>query len=324
MNIIDIQENKNNIIKKSKDLIQAKGILSATAQKMLAMLISMIRTDDMEFQEYALHIDTYKKEIDSLSKKSKNDFIDQARELMSNPFVIDKKMFNWCSLVDWGTLDGYIIFKIDNELKPYLLQFNKETGNFTQYNLVNILHLKGKYSPKLYEYFIMQWKQYKKYHPNAKSYSFDIKMDELKELLGLTDKKYLYADIRRQIIDKAKTDFKKYTDISFTYKEQKIGRRVDRLIITVTENNQGSNDFLANKRAFIAYMRENYINADILHAQDRDTGKEMVVSVAPDGTLYDKKSTNKIEAKRADEMWEAMYAMVLSGTLNLNQIKKGE
>jgi len=315
MNIIDIQENKNNIIKKSKDLIQAKGILSATAQKMLAMLISMIRTDDIDFQEYALSIKSYLEQIESKSKHQH--FIkEQAKELMSNPFILDGKMFNWCSMVDFERIDGYVVFEIHHKLKPYLLQFNKETGNFTQYNLVNILHLKGKYSPRLYEYFIMQWKQYKKYHPNAKSYSFDIKIDDLREMLSIT-KGYRYDNIKQQIINKAKTDFKKYTDISFTYKEQKIGRRVDRLIITVSSNSKGSNDYMANRKAFIAYMRENYINADILKAQNKDTGKEMMVSIAPDGTLYDKKTTENIIAKRADEMWDAIYAMAMSGTIDL-------
>ena len=62
MNIINVEENKNNVIKKANELIKAKGELSGTAQKMLAMLISMIRADDTEFQIYALKIDDYKKE----------------------------------------------------------------------------------------------------------------------------------------------------------------------------------------------------------------------------------------------------------------------
>ena len=254
MNIINIEENRNNIVKKHNELIKAKGELSETAQKMLAMLISMIKVDDTDFQKYALKIEDYKQEIDIKTKKSKNDYIQNARELMSNPFVIDKKMFNWCSKVDWGSLDGYIIFDIHQDLKPYLLELQ---GNFTKYYLINIMKLKGKYSPRLYELFKSKWSEYKHYNKSAKSYTFELKIDWLKEFLSI-GKGYLYADIKRQIIEKAKTDFKKYTDIQFTYKEQKIGRKVDRLIITVKDNNQGSNDFMRDLNSFIKFIRNKY------------------------------------------------------------------
>jgi len=233
MQIVDIQKNKNNIVKKHNELIKAKGALSPTAQKMLSMVIAMIRVDDTEFQRYALSIASYKKEIESKSKKSKRDFIEQAKELMSNPFeLVNGNIFNWCSKIATQEMDGYIIFDIHPELKPLLLELKKETGNFTKYQLVNVLHLGGIYSPRLYEYFLMQYGQ-RKY--GTSSYQFDLKIDDLKELLKIK-KGYLYGDIKRQILNKAKTDFKKYTDIQFEYKEQKIGRKVDRLIITIKPN----------------------------------------------------------------------------------------
>ena len=229
MQIVDIQKDKNNIVKKHNELIKAKGALSQTAQKMLSMVIAMIRVDDTEFQSYALSISSYKKEIESKSKKSKKDFIENAYELMSNPFEINKQLFNWCSKVDWGSLDGYIIFDIHKDLKPYLLELKED---FTEYSLINILHLKGIYSPRLYEYFLMQYGQ-RKY--GTSSYQFDLKIDDLRGLLKIKDS-YKYDKIKLRILNKAKTDFKKYTDIQFEYKEQKIGRKVDRLIITIKPN----------------------------------------------------------------------------------------
>ena len=41
MNILSIQKNKNNQVKKANTLIEAKGALSSTAQKMLIMLIKI-------------------------------------------------------------------------------------------------------------------------------------------------------------------------------------------------------------------------------------------------------------------------------------------
>ena len=233
MQIVDVKEDRNNLVKKHNELIKAKGALSPTAQKMLSMIIAMIRVDDTEFQRYALSIASYKKEIESKSKKSKRDFIEQAKELMSNPFELENgNIFNWCSNISTKELNGYIIFEIHSKLKPLLLELKKETGNFTKYQLVNVLHLRGIYSPRLYEYFLMQYGQ-RKY--GTSSYQFDLKIDDLKELLKIK-KGYRYNNIKDRILEKAKTDFKKYTDIQFTYAEQKIGRKVDRLIITIKPN----------------------------------------------------------------------------------------
>jgi len=116
---IKVQKHKNNIVSKANELIQAKGILSATAQKMLASIISMIRVDDTEFQEYALKIDDY---LALIGSKSNNDkFVkNRAKELMQNPFEIDGMIFNWCSMVDTKSIEGYLIFDIHPKLRPYL------------------------------------------------------------------------------------------------------------------------------------------------------------------------------------------------------------
>lgn len=302
---IQIQEHTNNIVKKHNDLVKAQGALSSTAQKMLCSVISMIRADDGEFQEYALKRDEY---LNLIGSSSNNDeFIyRQAEELMSNPFKIDGKMFNWCSMVDFKRIPGYIIFDIHSKLKPYLLEL-KEKGGFTQYKIMNILSLSGDYSIRLYEFFIMEWNQYKAYNPNSKSYTFELKIDKLIEDFQIP-KSYKYNDIRRRIIDKAKQQFKEKTDIQFEYKEQKIGRKVDRLIITLKSNDKGSNDNMQDLHSFIAYMRKNFINKDILEAIDTNSKEKMLISVSEKGILYDKFG-KEFNASRSKEIWASLYQM---------------
>jgi len=310
---IDIQENRNNIAKKAKGLVKAKGELSETAQKMLAMLLGMIRVDDTEFQRYALRIEDYRMEIGSKNKDTEF-YVKQAKELMSNPFKIDKQLFNWCSKVDWGSLDGYIIFDIHQDLKPYLLQLKE--GNFLQYNITNIMKLKGKYSPRLYEYFKMQWSEYKYYHKSAKSYTFEIKIDWLRQFLNIS-KGYRYDNIKTQIIEKAKKDFKQYTDIKFTYKTQTlVGKKVDRLIITIKDNNKGSNSYLSSQKAFIAYVREKYkVTSDsmptILEMNEGD------LKIDLKGNLY-LSAPGKIinySNKEALAIWEWLYESAKKGEI---------
>ena len=231
MQMVDVKEDKNNIVKKHNQLIKSKNILSGTAHKMLSMVISMIRIDDAELQQYALRQEDYLKLIGSKSK-DREFYITQAEELMSNPFRIDGKLFNWCSMVDYESMEGFLIFEIHKDLKPHLLDLK---CNFTEYSIFNILSLRGNYSPKLYELFIMKWNEYKHYKKSAKSFTFDVTIQYLRDKLNIPDT-YRYDNIKKQIITVAQKQFKEYTDIQFTYTEQKIGRKVDRLIITIKPN----------------------------------------------------------------------------------------
>jgi len=298
MKVIQVKKHMNNTVSKANELIKAKGELSGTAQKMLASIISMIRADDSELQQYALRIDDYLKLIGS--KTNNNEFVkERAKELMRNPFEVDGLIFNWCSMVDTKSLAGYLVFDVHPKLKPYLLEL-KERGNFTQYKIVNILSLKGEYSPRLYEIFVMKWNIYKKHNPNAKSFSFELKILELRKMLNIS-KGYLYGDIKRRIIEKAKKQFKAKTDIQFDYKEQKIGRRVDRIIITVKDNNKGSNDYLRDLKSFISFYRKNKVNEDLYKDE------KLCLSISERGRLYDKYTAQEYNKDDAMIVWRKLY-----------------
>ena len=303
MDVISIEENKNNQVKKANSLIEAKGALSSTAQKILIMLISMLRTDDSEFQKYALNIKDFKQELGTTNNEVKF-YVERAKELMRNPFEVDKKLFNWCSMVDYGSIEGYLIFDIHNDLKPYLLGLQK---NFTTYNIVNILALKGDYTPRLYEYFLMRFNEYKaqykrQHNKTPKSFTFELEIDWLRDTFKIPDS-YRYNNIKTQIIEVAKRQFKEKTNIKFDYKEQKLGRKVVRLVITVENNNKGSNDYLVDLQSFIRFVRKNLINQDIWQ------GQGMVLSVSANGRIYDKKSLKEYANKNAQVVWEKWYEL---------------
>ena len=316
MNIISIEDNKNNQIKKHNNIIKAKGSLSNTSQKMLAMLISMIRTDDSEFQKYALRIEDYRKEIGSKNKDTEF-YVKQAEELMKNPFRINKKLFNWCSMVDWGSVEGYIVFSIHSDLKPYLLNLQK---HFTTYNIVNVLSLRGDYSPRLYEYLVMEWKEFKRnykkrHNKTPKNYTIELEIDWLREHLGIS-KGYKYNDIKRQIIEVAKKQFKEKTDIQFDYEEQKIGRKVNSLKITIRDNNKGSNDYLATIQSFTAYIRDRYkpdITNDIFPTVVET--KNGNIKIDAKGRLY-LSGLGKVvdyDNKQSQKLWEQLYQIAQDG-----------
>lgn len=303
-------DSKTNEVVKHNDLIKAQGELSPNAQKMLASLISMINKDDSEFQEYAMHIKDFEREINRNSNDTtatkKN-----ALELMQNPFQLKKGVyFNWCSKVDITSINGYIIFKIDNELKPHLLKLE---NNFTKYRLVNILKLKGKYSPRFYEiiqerFRIFKNEYFKKTKKYPKKYTFAMEIDWLRKTYAIPSG-YNYADIKRQILIKSQEDFLKYTDIKFEFEEHKIGRKVDKIIITVRDNDKGSNNFLNSQKSFIEYMRKNFVNFDIFE------NNEMLLSISAKGYIYDKITGKDYDNAKANEVWKIWYELAKENKL---------
>ncbi len=310
MNVINTKN--NNIIKKSNDLIKAKGSLSGTAQKMLSMIISMIKMSDTDLQEYALNINSYFQEIDVKSKN--HDFIkEQAKELMKNPFEINGDIFNWCSKVATKQIEGYIVFNIHRDLKPYLLELR---SNFTQYHIVNVLKLRGDYTPRLYEYFLMRWKSYKseynkKYGKIPNTYTFTINLNDFKDLIGLKNKKYLYADIKKRILEVGKKQFKEHTDMKFDFDVKKLGRKVTDLIFILQDNNKGSNDYLSDIKSFISFMRKNFVNKEIW------IGQGMVLSICPLGKIYDKTTLRDYDKENALKVWNIWYDLAKNDELSI-------
>lgn len=311
MEIVEIKENKNNIVVKHQELVRtARYRLSELGIKVVSILISMIKMSDEDFKEYLIHINDFKELIGSTSKNT-YEYVDvMTDELMKKPFKIGDEKFNWVYYARYKEGDNAVVMKIAPELKPYLLALKK---NFLEYHISNILSLRSGYVIRLYELCKDRLSEVTRYREN-KSVVFELKIDYLRELFEVPES-FRYNDIKRNIIDKAVTQFKAKTDIQFSYVEQKIGRKVDRIIITVKENSKGSSDFMRDRISFISHIRKNYINQDILGTIDKYTQKPALISVAPDGKLYNKKSTAGYSKERADEIWTSLYELASDGKL---------
>jgi plasmid replication initiation protein len=313
MNFINIEKDKNNIVKKSNQLLKAKENLSTTSVKMLTMVISMIKKDDVDFQEYALNIANYKKKID-VTNKEKSFYIKQAEELMSNPFILDGIMFNWCSSVDFQTLNSHIIFTIHPKLKKFLLNLK---DNFLQYDIINILNLKSKYSIKLYEILLSEYNK-NNFYNNRKIINFEIELNKLIELLNIPQS-YKFENIKQRILLKSQNDFEKNkVDIKFSFHQgKKIGKKIYSIIFEIENNNfKSKNKKLFNDlKSFIKYIRTNFINVDILKFIDKYSKEEVLLSVDTKGRLYNKLNTLSIKKERSAELWNELYNLSLEDKL---------
>lgn len=315
MNIVKIEDNKNNIVVKHKDLVwKARYKLSELGIKVVAVLISMINVNDEDFKEYKLKINEFKELINSDSNKV-YEYVDiLTDELMSKPFKIGDEKFNWIHYARYQKNDNYVIVKISPELKPYLLALQKD---FIKYNIVNILPLKSNYIIRLYELFKSKFSEYMHYNKSAKSFTFELKIDWLREHFEIPASYQYSSGIKLRIIEKAKKQFKEKTDILFDYKEQKIGRKVDRLIVTVKDNNKGSNDYIKDFHSFKNYIREQYkvdmikqIYPTIIETNEGD------LKIDRSGKLYllnNEKQIVDYDNKQSQKLWDWLYDLAKNG-----------
>jgi plasmid replication initiation protein len=321
MELVEIKDNKNNVVVKHQELVRnARYKLSELGIKVVSILVSMIKVSDEDFKEYHIKINDFKELIGSTSKKT-YEYVDiMTDELMRKPLKVGDEKFNWVYYARYSLGDNIVALKIAPELKPYLLELKK---NFLQYNITNILSLKSGYVIRLYELCKDQYIEATRYKKEKQRVHFELKIERMRELFEIPDS-YSYKDIRVHILDKAVKQFRQKTDIKIEYKVQKIGRKVDRVIITVKANNQGSGDFLSNRKSFIEYVRKMYkpdvdrgIYPIIFEAQGNNG--YTIIKVDNNGKLY--ASVNKkpadLSAEKANEWWDFLYDLALKGALPL-------
>ena len=219
-----VETERNRLVVKDNDLVRkARYNLTVNQQKIIAYLISKIKPTDKELQKYEISI----KEFCELCGIDKEHFYSEIKEIIDNldnkSFWVETEekifKFRWFSEVEIIKGSGTVKIMLNSNIKNYLVEL---TESFTQYELYNILALKGKYSIRLYEYF--------------KSYSFmkekEIEIDKLKYILQAEN--YInYKDFRVNVIEKAVKEINIYTDLKVEYKTINKGRKVIGLIFYI-------------------------------------------------------------------------------------------
>jgi plasmid replication initiation protein len=222
--------NKNYLVTKSNYFIMNSSYdLSLEEQKIILTLASMVQPTDEEFKIYKFKINEFM-ELVGVDTKTKYTQIPKiTKELMKKVFEIEegKKLIQvaWLSSVVYEKGTGYVELEFSPRLKPYMLKLNTV---FTQYKLGNILNMKSKYSPRIYE--LLKCNEFKK-----QGY-IEIEVDELRKILKTEDMYHQYQDFKRKVVIQAQKELKKISDISFEFEEIKTGRKVTSIRFYIKTN----------------------------------------------------------------------------------------
>ena len=177
------------IVRKSNELIQKSRFdLSVEQQRIVLYLISKISLQDEDLMLYDFSIVDFcrvcgidhdngrcykylKAAIKALADKSEWVFIGEKDE---------ETLVRWIEKPYFSQKNGTIRIRLDNDMKPFLLQLKER---FTQYELIYTLNFGSKYSIRLYELI-----KSRHFH-ETEEYTFSYSIDELRRLIGADDKK---------------------------------------------------------------------------------------------------------------------------------------
>ena len=261
-----IQVDKNMQVKKSEAVVNARYKLNPLSLKFITTLIAGLKFGDNENEEYVFKVKDFK-ELTKLKRKDLHFAIKQAlKELLEKPLDIPTEdgfmVCNWISGGNYIDSAGEIKFMIYPKLRPYLLEAK---AKFLKYRLENILPLKSSYSIRLYEMLKDKYNQEAGYGKKQAEKIYNVK--ELREKLEIP-RSYKFNDVKRFVLEKAKTELEKHTDIVFDYKEIKSGRKVVELKFTIRKNPTKTEEYIESKinynlkniRYFVSFLRKNYVN----------------------------------------------------------------
>lgn len=241
---------KNYLVTKSNYFIMNSSYdLSLEEQKLILTLASLVQPDDEDFKPYKFKINDFMELLGVDTKTKYTEIPKITKELMKKVFEIEESdviiQTAWLSSAIYKKGSGMVELEFSPRLKPYMLRLN---GLFTQYKLVNILSMKSKYSPRIYE--VLKCNEFKKQG------FIEIEVDELRKLLKAENIYPKYNDLKRKIILRTQSELKKLTDIYFEFEEIKTCRKVTSIRFYIHSNK------LANKKGFNAPKEEISITLD--------------------------------------------------------------
>jgi plasmid replication initiation protein len=204
------------------------------------LIISRIKPDDKDFQEYRFNVQDILKDLE-LGTDNQTYLRQTTLNLLGRSYEIPVGktgviQLNPISSAVYNDEHTEVTFRFDPNAKGHYLELK---SNYTQFQLEIVLGLKSVYSQKLYEiaksmankgdptvrYSVAEWR-----------YLLYIEPEEYKE----------YKDFRKRIFNTAQKELDEKTDIHLEFREEKSGKRINWLWMEVhkIENEEQRQEWL--------------------------------------------------------------------------------
>ncbi len=205
---------------KANDLIQkSRFSLSTQEQKAILYIISKIKPSDTELVEQIFDISEFCRVcgLDASNGANYKYIKNTLKGLRDKSIWLtlpdgSETTLSWINKVTVSKSSGKVKIKLDDDMKPYLLQLGQR---FSQYELIYTLAMKSQYAIRIYE--ILKSYQFRK------KITFDI--EEFKKIID-AEKYVNFKDFRVKVIEIALREISAYSDILVNYVPIKEGKRV--------------------------------------------------------------------------------------------------
>lgn len=220
---MSIKIGANSLVKQSHKLNMASFKLSSLAMDIIYVMISQLTKEDKDFKIYEVSIRDLE---NKLGKRVDPRYLKKAvKDVMSNPIGIKSPdgsfcYIAWVSLFKFDAGTRNISFRFDSELKPLLLEVKK---NFVLSQLKEISSLQSEYAKRIYN-ILKQWENHS---------TFKIKVYNLQDMLQVPKSLLTYSNFKLKVLKVAMDQINKNTSLNVSYKEEKVGRKVDGLVFVI-------------------------------------------------------------------------------------------
>lgn len=197
-------------------------------------MVAQIEPDDVDFNTYRIEVNSFMKSLGLKGKGGYTVLKEVAESLIQKTFKrLDPlgsfELIGYISYAKYVVGQSYMELSFDPRLKPYLLNLKEA---FTQYDIRFILTLRSINTVRLYE--LLKANEYQK--------KVEFALEELKEKLNLVDKYPRFADFKLYVLEPARKDLQKQTDIFFEYAAIKKGKSVIGVRFTITSQKNEQTD----------------------------------------------------------------------------------
>ncbi len=273
---------ERNYFRQSGSLFNGKMPLSKSESDIVYALLTVIAKEDEDFKDYVFTKAELERKIGV--KLDTDQLRKTARSLMSKVAELKYGKEEWelFSLFTYFRYkNGILTCRFDKAMKPFYLQLQQ----YILADLRHILPIKSEYSRELY--FLI------KERSKFGSRTFDV--EELMTHLKVPKSLLNYADFKRKVLNQAKNDINKYTDLEVDFKEIKPIRKVTGVTFTIKKN---ENDL----KSFIEFIREQHTNELLFYSKDNRPLK-----CSLEGLLYYADDMATLDKTTAQKAWEFLH-----------------
>lgn len=225
----------------------------------------------------------------NIGEKERGSFYDNVKDALINKFWNREFSYydedegevvkrTWLIEVRYGKKDGSLAYHYNPLIKN---QLQKLARRFTSYFLSNVVNMKSVYAMRIYEIAVMCLNASKK--PKT---TFNRTIEDLKHVLGISDKYKHFYHMKQRILETAKREINKHSDIRMTYKVIKIGRSPHEIEFIVSRKPKLDQAPLTLPEARAATEQAEDIKRPMLSTADIEDGKKIVLAARTGWDIY--------------------------------------